>query len=58
MFNYKNKIYNKGIAWGNNEDELTYATNTIKEGSIEFISLYKLFEKTVIVNYSKKYNNY
>jgi len=47
--NYKNnKIHNYGMAYGNSEEEIKFATDTLAEGEFMYKELFKSYEDTVV----------
>jgi hypothetical protein len=47
IYNYNNKIYYKGIAYGNSISEITFANNTINEAPLEFTNLFNSYKKNI-----------
>ena len=43
-----NKIYNYGMAYGNSEEEIKFATDTLAEGEFAYKELFKSYEDTVV----------
>jgi hypothetical protein len=43
-----NKIHNYGIAYGNSEEEIKFATDTLAEGEFMYKELFKSYEDTVV----------
>jgi hypothetical protein len=47
-FYYRNnKVYNYGIAYGNSEEEIKFATDTLAEGEFEYKELFESYKDTV-----------
>jgi hypothetical protein len=47
IFNYQDKIYNNGIAYGNIEEEIIFAKNSISNSEEVFKNLYDSYKNTV-----------
>jgi hypothetical protein len=48
FFYRNNKIHNYGIAYGNSEEEIKFATDTLAEGEFMYKELFKSYEDTVV----------
>jgi hypothetical protein len=44
---FNNKIYNYGIAYGNSEEEIKFATDTLAEGEFMYKELFESYKNTV-----------
>ena len=47
FYDRNNKIYNYGIAYGNSEEEIKFATDTLAEGEFRYKELFELHKDTV-----------
>jgi hypothetical protein len=48
MYNRNNEIYNYGIAYGNSDEEIEFARNTINIVENKFIELYNSYYSTIL----------
>ena len=47
FLNKNNKIYNYGVAYGNSEEEIKIATDTLAEGEFMYKELFESYKDTV-----------
>jgi len=47
FYNRNNKIHNYGIAYGNSEEEIKFATDTLAEGEFRYKELFESYKDTV-----------
>jgi len=47
FYNRNNKIYNYGIAYGNSEEEIKFATDTLEEGEFMYKELFESYKNSV-----------
>ena len=47
FFEKNNKVYNYGIAYGNSEEEIKFATDTLAEGEFAYRELFESYKDTV-----------
>jgi nucleoside-diphosphate-sugar epimerase len=48
-----NKVYNYGIAYGNSEEQIKFATDTLEEGEFMYKELFKLLQKESLFDFLK-----